>query len=340
MAPTAWAHGVQYKCVGFWNDHGPKQVLNKEMVIMSTRFLRLAAVVLLLSSLTVSGYAQTKLTDDAYVSQKNPATNYGSAPALLVTGANSNNLVTNGPNNVVYLKFDLGLPPTTLPTDVASATLTLYVNRVYAAGAIDVQEITLDWTEGGVIYGKVGTGGALGAPTAVAKANAFVSVDVTQAVKDWLSGTENYGLAVTANPAFPDTTLAFDSKENTATSHPPVLDITLIGPAGPAGPAGAQGPQGPAGPAGPVGPAGAAGISGYQVTYCYPTVPAASFSSFGCDCPIGKRPLGGGAFLPYDAPSTFLAGTGPGGNGWGVWIRNNAQGSVQITIAVACATVQ
>jgi hypothetical protein len=114
----------------------------------------------------------------------------------------------------------------------------------------------------------------------VAVANNYVTGDATQAVQDWVNGTSNNdGFIITPSPGTPGVQVEFDSKENTATSHPATLAITLVnsgptgatgaqGPTGPAGATGAQGPAGPAGetgaqgPAGPSGPAGTAGIFG------------------------------------------------------------------------------
>ena len=132
----------------------------------------------------------------------------------------------------------------------------------------------------------------------------------------------------------------------------------LVGPAGPAGQAGKQGPQGLDGPAGPVGPAGLTGaqgpagavgptgpagpLSGYEIRYCYPLIPptTSSFETVVCNYSIGKHPVGGGVFLPFDHPSTVVAGSGPGSGGWAAWIRNNELNSVQITVVVACAAGQ
>lgn len=109
-----------------------------------------------------------------------------------------------------------------------------------------------------------------------------MTVDATQAVQDWLNGTSNNdGFIITP---LGSVQVEFDSKENTATSHPATLAITLVnsgpmgatgaqgpagatgaqGPTGPAGATGAQGPAGPTGPMGTQGPAGPAGATGAQ----------------------------------------------------------------------------
>ena len=124
----------------------------------------------------------------------------------------------------------------------------------------------------------------------------FVLVDVTAQVNAWLaSPASNFGIQISSNA-----TLTIDSKENTLTSHPAVLELTVAGAPGPAGPTGAtgpagatgppglagvpgaKGPTGATGPAGPVGPSGigAAGASG-------PAGPAGSTGPTGAFGPPG-----------------------------------------------------
>ncbi|MBS1858603.1 MAG: collagen-like protein [Acidobacteria bacterium] len=95
----------------------------------------------------------------------------------------------------------------------------------------------------------------------------------------------NFGIAIAGVGA---TSLQLDTRENTGTSHPAVLEVALVGPAGTPGAPGLPGPpgapgapglpgltgapgaqglagaQGPAGPTGPQGPQGAAGVAGAQ----------------------------------------------------------------------------
>jgi len=57
-------------------------------------------------------------------------------------------------------------------------------------------------------------------------ANSFLVIDLTQLVKDWLSGAQpNNGIALVA--ATSNTLISFDSKESFVTSHEPRLEITL-----------------------------------------------------------------------------------------------------------------
>ena len=154
---------------------------------------------------------------------------------------------------------------------MSSATLTIFVNRVYTAGAIDIAEVDSSWSESLITNGTMPSiSGVNINPTAVAvgTTDGFITVDVTSAVQDWLNNSPaNYGLVVKADSGSPLTALAIDSKESTATSHPAVLNIVLVGPAGPAGPsgtAGAAGPTGATGATGATGPSGPSGASGVQ----------------------------------------------------------------------------
>ena len=75
--------------------------------------------------------AQSALTDDADGQT-------GNGPNLLLT-----------PTSNVYLKFKLSstLPSNTAGSDVARATLKLYLGNVRAPGAVDVYQITSSWSE-------------------------------------------------------------------------------------------------------------------------------------------------------------------------------------------------
>ena len=87
-------------------------------------FRCLAAIPLALVVLSGAASAQTaRLTGDSYTSPATASTNYGSAPALLVTGAASTNALTGGPGNRAYVQFNLStLPAGTTAASVANAT--------------------------------------------------------------------------------------------------------------------------------------------------------------------------------------------------------------------------
>ena len=208
------------------------------------------------------------LAADTHVSTVTPAANYGSLPTINVGGGSAG-----------LLRFDLStLPAAVTAAKVAKASLVLYVNRIGAAGGIDVTPAFSAWGEG-TVTGV--TAPVLGAPIAsgiaVGAANQFVNVDVTALVKQWVtSPAANFGLALSPALSAPGTVVFFDSKENTATGHVARLDVTLAdqGPAGvqgltgaagavgPKGDTGAQGPKGDTGPAGAKGDRGAAGAAG------------------------------------------------------------------------------
>lgn len=176
----------------------------------------------------------------------------------------------NGRIGRTFLKFTLAtLPPGTTATDVTHARLRLWVNsNSTAVGSITLSPVTSSWDEYTLKDSSTGTL-TYGAPKLldlpVSSVSNFISIDVTQWVKGWLSGTlVNEGIEVEASATTGLLNLSFDSKESNQTSHEPRLEISLskIGPIGPMGPIGPQGPPGAAGPAGATGPAGAKGDSG------------------------------------------------------------------------------
>src|SRR5262249_8189572 len=103
-------------------------------------FFGISGMLALIICLTATTKAQSILTDDAHTinSPKDGDSNFGSNPNLFVSSVNN-----------TYLKFKLS---TTLPTgvqasDVAKATLKLYVGTVNSAGAIDVYQADAAWNE-------------------------------------------------------------------------------------------------------------------------------------------------------------------------------------------------
>ena len=102
------------------------------------RVLWLLAVVFV--ALLVSSSAQATelvLTGDTHVSTARPTTNFGTLANLYV-----------GNGNTALLQFDLGtLPGGTTASQVASATLTVFVNRVNSGGTVYLSPVTSAWTE-------------------------------------------------------------------------------------------------------------------------------------------------------------------------------------------------
>ena len=196
---------------------------------------------------------------DSYFNTSLPNTNFGNLPTINVGGGATG-----------LLRFDLDtLPAATTAAKVVKATLVLFVNRVGTDGGIEVQTVNSAWKESFVnASNQPATSGPGSSPYyGLAQAGQYMSIDVTSQVKAWITGTPNWGLALTAALGAPATVVFFDSKENTATGHVARLDITLAdqGPAGPMGATGAPGltgATGAAGAAGPTGPTGAAGAAG------------------------------------------------------------------------------
>lgn len=229
----------------------------------------LTVSVLLLCVSGVASATQATLTGDTFLSASRASSNFG---------ALSNLYVGNG--NTALLQFNLAaLPAGTTASQITSATLRVYVNRVYTAGPIVLQPVTSGWLES---TATSSAGPSLAGPTGsftVTLGYTFYTVDVTALVQGWISTpSSNNGIALSASAA----SVVLDSKENDATGHPAQLDITLAGPqgpigpmgltgatgsAGPVGPQGLPGIQGPVGPTGLTGPTGATGPQGPMATF-------------------------------------------------------------------------
>ena len=205
-----------------------------------------------------TGATEARLVADVSVSTVNPGTNFGSLSNLYVGPSDT----SNHPINITLLQFDLtGVPS----APVAHAELRFYVNRANFFGHVDVAPVTSSWVESAVTFNTLPGLGAVIATVPVSQRFAYVSIDVTQQVADWLSGkSTNNGFAILPSASDPTTSIVLDSKENDEGGHSAGLDISLVGPAGATGPPGPIGPQGMPGPQGLLGPPGATGPAGAQ----------------------------------------------------------------------------
>ncbi len=197
------------------------------------------------------GAATLPATADSFVFNGNNTFNFGTNPVLVVYKGYTS-----------YLKFDpSSLPPGTVGSQVAKATLRLYVGKRFVPGNFKVALPTTTWTETSLNgQNAPALGLTLNAAVVLPDTGSFVEVDVTAIVQNWIDGTmSNNGLALVPENANSPAAAWFDSKENTTTAHEPVIDITLSTVPGPQGPAGPQGPTGPQGAVGATGPAGPAG---------------------------------------------------------------------------------
>ena len=282
-----------------------------------------------LAGLQATVWAQTlPLVGDAFI-MPGSASNFGGTVNVNVGGV-------SGYQGL--FQFDLSkLPPGTIAANISSASLRLYVNKIGAAGSINVNVATASWTESTVTgQSGVGVGQLVAGPIVVSVAGSYVSIPITTQVQAWLSGAPNNGLILTASPS--TASLFFDSKENTTTSQLAAIDVILTPPAGPngaAGPAGAPGATGPAGvpgatgpvgdagpqgqagvtgstgPTGPAGPAGATGATG-------PKGPSGAVGPTGTTGPIGPvgpaGPTGATGVAGAGGPGGPTGPTGPPGN--------------------------
>ena len=212
-------------------------------------FGRLLPLVLAtLASSTIANAAQVALIGDASVSTVRPSTNFGTLANLYVGNGSS-----------AYLQFDLSsLPAGTTSSQIARATLTVFINRVNAAGSVSLAPVTSAWSESRVTSATAPSVGATSGIFMAAAAGQYVTLDVTALVQGWVTTpATNFGFALTSDTA----NLLLDSKENDETGHAATLDITITS-QGATGPQGVQGPQGIQGPQGVPGVAGANGATG------------------------------------------------------------------------------
>jgi len=189
------------------------------------RLSSFCALSLLLTSIFgLSAFAQITPSDDAYVNSAAPTANYGATATLSLSSA----------ADTGFIRFDLtAVPAGYTGSSVAKATLKLYVNSVTTAGSFNVDYVTGTWAEQTIKYNlqpAIGTTIAASVPLTTASKGKYVEIDVTAAMVEWLNGTQaNDGIALVANSPLVAT---FDSKENTAASHPPELDLVYAGIAG------------------------------------------------------------------------------------------------------------
>lgn len=175
------------------------------------------------------------------------------------------------------------------------ANLTLFVNRINVAGAMDIAAVQSGWTETGVTFNAWPTIGATAMTIPVSTVDTYIVIDVTSIIQGWMTTpSSNHGFSISPSTTAPNTFVLFDSKENQETGHPATLDIAIAGPQGPDGPIGPQGLPGLTGPTGPQGLQGVAGAVGA-------TGPQGLTGATGPQGPLGPIGLTG----PQGPPITF-----------------------------------
>ena len=111
------------------------------------------------------------------------ATNYGTATTLQVGGDGAEALV----------QFDLtALPAAITGSNVAKATLTLFVDSIDNAGTVNIAVANGSWLEDGVNGTNApGPGATVADNVSISTVDEYVSVDATQAVRVRVNGTSN-----------------------------------------------------------------------------------------------------------------------------------------------------
>lgn len=218
------------------------------------------ALALALSLAAAARAAEGRLLADAHVllSGKDSFEPLGAKKQLLLRA-----------NARAFVAFDLSpLPDGLAAEQVLQARLWLSVAKVAAAGTFDVHGTDAEWDEAELTGAEAPLPlEAIGDPTAVpidaSAKKGFVIVDVTEIVRGWVDGTDNFGFALAPSQDSP-LDVAFDSGEAKDPGLRPRLEIELaaLGAEGEDGPEGPQGDPGPVGPEGPDGPAGPAGSDG------------------------------------------------------------------------------
>jgi hypothetical protein len=194
---------------------------------------RLAIAALALAP--IAGFAQTLApSQDTYYVPGN-GSNFGTAAAITVGSSGSIGLV----------QFDLTQLPSGLTSaQIQKATLTLFLDHVNTGGSINIDTVSASTPWGELtVTGNSGISQGIAVNTSVMTntVDTFIALDATAAVQGWITTPgSNNGFMIQANAT---TSVQFDSKENTTTSHPATLTIVLasVGPTGPTGATGATG---------------------------------------------------------------------------------------------------
>ncbi|MBS1826472.1 MAG: hypothetical protein JST93_14235 [Acidobacteria bacterium] len=207
---------------------------------------------ILISTLVVSASCfavDLPVVADVHVGPSTPQA--GSLPNLLVGGGNK-----------ALLRFDMGVLPAGLrPEQVVKATLVFHVNRIVAAGPIQVSTLYGPFDE----MTATGVAPSSAMPIPMAVVQGLNMLDVTANVQAWVGVPANaFGLQLAA-PTGGSTSVMVDSRENTATSFAAEIRVVLAGMVGPTGAQGAPGLPGVPGlrgATGATGPTGATGATG------------------------------------------------------------------------------
>ena len=229
-----------------------KRFLSSPRLTAAVRSAVPVAALLLAASLAPAAHAtEVPLSGDTFVTTARPGTNFGTLANIDI-----------GSGNTGLVQFDLTtLPAGVTASQISKATLTVFINRIFVDGTVNVASVTSAWNEYTVTQSTIPTIGATITSFSATTTGVYVSVDVTAQVQSWVTTpASNNGFAFTSTAGY----VLLDSKENDETSHNPHLDITItsMGATGATGPTGPQGIQGIPGNTGVQGINGATGTQG------------------------------------------------------------------------------
>lgn len=185
-------------------------------------------------------------------------------------GSSSKLKLNDKKNSIVYFNFDQSALPDGLTADnISKATFQVYVKKIKRRGMVSIVPILARWGESDIAAPPLSE--SMMVTGQIVGQKQYVSFDVTDIVKAWLSGqmpNEGFAMKSDANGAI----AILDSKEDRSTGHPATLEIALVdsgpqgiqGEQGLVGPQGAQGEMGLTGPQGEQGPIGLTGAQGSQ----------------------------------------------------------------------------
>jgi hypothetical protein len=258
----------------------------------------------------IAGFAQmlTPSQNGYYVPGN--GSNIGTATTITVGSSGSIGLV----------QFDLTqLPAGLTAVQIQKATLTLFLDHVNAGGSINIDAVSASTSWGELtVTGDSGISPGIAVNTSVMTntADTFIALDATSAVQGWITTpSSNNGFMIQANTG---TSVQFDSKENTSTSHAATLTIVpvSVGPTGATGSSGTNGINGATGATGPTGVAGSTGVEG-PTGVAGPTGSNGTNGSNGAAGPTGSNGTNGsnGATGPTGSNGTngSNGATGPTG---------------------------
>ena len=181
----------------------------------------------LMTLATIKGYSDTlHVNQDTHIRLQSVTQTNGNRPNLLLNNRNSSN------ENQVFVAFDLSPLPES--SSLSKATLRMFVNNVRDEGTMGLHVVYGPWTEETFSYGFIADGVVTVEPVpfvthtlTAADQDDFVAVDITEVVREWLSGSlDNHGLALIGSAHDP-IDIRLDSKENRATSHPIEIEVVL-----------------------------------------------------------------------------------------------------------------